>query len=40
MEYYLTELSRYWQQFWVFITPDSERLSEPEIMIRLIIQFF
>ena len=40
MEYYLTELSRYWQQFWVFITPDSELLSEPEIMIRLIIQFF
>ncbi|MGR9046333.1 MAG: hemolysin family protein [Gammaproteobacteria bacterium] len=38
MEYQITELSRYWQQFWNFITPDSERLSEPEILIRLVIQ--
>lgn len=40
MEHYLTELSRYWQQFWVFIIPDSARLSEPEILIRLVIQVF
>lgn len=38
MEYQITELSRYWQQFWNFITPDSERLSEPEIVIRMVIQ--
>ncbi|MGR9052247.1 MAG: hemolysin family protein, partial [Gammaproteobacteria bacterium] len=40
MEHYLIELGRFWQQFWVFITPDSERLADPEVMIRLTVQIF
>ncbi len=40
MDYYLVELNRYWQQFWTFITPDSERFSEPEIQLRMALQLF
>ncbi|MGR9117176.1 MAG: CNNM domain-containing protein, partial [Gammaproteobacteria bacterium] len=40
MEHYINELSRYWQQFWLFIVPDSALLAEPEILIRLIAQIF